>query len=136
MRASGNQALTAYVAQRLDSFGPDGNRQMDSLRWMLARIRDRGVRAVVVYFPENPAFRDPAAAGYFDAALSDATARALADASAATGTRFVDLRDALPADDFHDMIHPNLAGMRELSARLAGIVAEEWTAYARGGAVR
>jgi GDSL-like lipase/acylhydrolase family protein len=136
MHASGNQALNAYAAQRLDSFGPEGNRQMDSLRWMLARIRDRGVRAVVVYFPENPAFRDPAAAEYFDAALSDATARALADASAATGTRYVDLRDALPAEDFHDMIHPNLAGMRELSAQLAGIVADEWAAYARGGAVR
>jgi hypothetical protein len=136
LQASGNQGLKSYVSQRMEGFGPDGNRQVGSLRWMLRRIRDRGVRAVVVYFPENPVFRDPAAAQYFDPTLSDTYAKVFADEAHVTGARFVDLRDALPAEDFHDMVHPNLAGMRELSARLAGVVGEEWTAYARGGVAR
>jgi len=133
MRANKSQALDAYKTQRLASFGPQDNPQVTSLAWMLRRIRDRGARAVVVYFPENPAFRDPAAAEYFDASLSDAYAKLFADETAATGARFVDLRGLLPAEDFHDLIHPNLAGMRTLSRRLADIVAEEWRAR-EGGA--
>lgn len=128
MHASGNQALTAYATQRLDTYGPDDNPQAASLEWMLERVRAGGARAVVVLFPENPAFRDPAAHEYYDPALSAAWAARLAAEAARAGARFVDLRDALPAEDFHDFIHPNLAGMRTLSARLADIVAEEWAA--------
>jgi len=83
---------------------------------------------VLVYFPENPAFRDAAARDYFDPALSSAWADFFRRAAAASGARFIDLRDLLPAEDFYDLIHPNLEGMRKLSVRIAEIVAEEWRA--------
>ena len=133
LQASGNKALGSYETQRLDGFGPDDNRQVPSLRWMLERARDRGVRAVVVFFPENPAFRDPDASAFYDAELSAAYDEVFAAETAAAGARFVDLRDLLPAEDFHDFIHPNLAGMRKPSQRLAEIVAEEWRTRDAGG---
>lgn len=132
LRATGGQVLEEYRRQTVANFGPDGNPHVASLDWMLARARRGGVRAVVVYFPENPVFRDPEARPYFDPALSRAYAQLFAEHAALHQARFVDLRDLLDPEDFYDLIHPNLEGMRKITARLAEIIAEEWHARAAG----
>jgi hypothetical protein len=119
------QALSGYTAANL---GLDGNPHVDSLRWMLATLPGLGARVVVVAFPENPVFREPEARSYVDPALSDAWVAVLAREAAARGARFVDLRDLLVADEFHDALHVNLEGNGKLSARIGEIVAEEWRA--------
>lgn len=118
-------ALSGYTAANLDL---DGNPHVDSLRWMLATLPRLGARVVVVSFPENPVFREPEARAYVDPALSDAYASVLAREAGAAGARFVDLRDLLVADDFHDVLHVNFEGVGKLSARIGEIVAEEWGA--------
>jgi hypothetical protein len=132
LRASGGHVLDEYARQTLAAFGPADNPQAGSLAWMLGRVRRDGVRAVLVYFPENPVFRDPAARRWFDPALSDAWAEFFRREAAAHGARFVDLRHLLGGEDFYDLIHPNNAGMRKLSRHIAEIVVEEWRA--RGAA--
>lgn len=117
--------LLGYNRANLD---PEGNVHLASLRWMLGAFARQGTRAVVAYFPENPVFRDPEAAAYFDTSLSDAYAVALAREAADHGARFLDLRNLLPAEDFHDLLHVNVEGTRRLSTRVAEIVAEEWRA--------
>jgi hypothetical protein len=82
----------------------------------------------VLDFPENPVLDDPEARAHYDTALSEAVAARLARDATAAGGRFVDLRRALPPEDFYDLIHPNVAGCRDLSERLGEIVAEEWRA--------
>ena len=95
---------------------------------MLDSLQQRGTRTVLVYFPENPVFHDPEARPYFDEQLSDAYAGLLAREAASHDGRFVDLRNFLPAEDFMDLRHPNLEGMRLLSQRIAAIIEEEWRA--------
>ena len=119
------KALGGYTAANLDL---DGNLQVDSLRWMLATLPRLGARVVVVAFPENPVFREPEGRAWADPALSDACAAMLAREAAGHGARFLDLRDLLPADDFHDALHANLEGNTKLSARIGELVAEEWHA--------
>jgi hypothetical protein len=129
LRATDSPALQQYERQTWEHFGPDaGNRQVTSLAWMLDRLAARRTRTVVVFFPENPVFRAPGGERYYDPTLSQAYADLFAAAAAARGARFVDLRDFLPAEDFYDQIHPNLEGMRKLTARLVDLVAEEWHA--------
>lgn len=130
MEASGNQALGQYATETLERFGPDDNPQMASLDWTLRRLHEARVRVVLAFFPENPAFRAPGGERYYDRALSDANAAAFAREAALHGARFVDLRDLLDADDFYDLIHPNLVGGRKLTARVTEIVAEEARASA------
>jgi hypothetical protein len=83
-------------------------------------------------FPENPVLADPDARSVYDPALADALAARLAADAAANGARFLDLRRALAAEDFYDLIHPNLSGARKLSSRLAEVIAEEWAGRAAG----
>jgi len=125
LRASGGHVLDEYRAQTLASTGPENNPHLTSLQWMLGELHTRRVQTVLLYFPENPAFHAPEAAPYFDARLSQAWAEQFAREADAIGARFIDLRDFLAAEDFYDLIHPNLEGMRKLSGRLAEIVAEE-----------
>jgi hypothetical protein len=130
IRANGSeQVINLYKTQTLANYGPDGNPHRLALQWMLESSRRARVRVVLVYAPENPVFRVPEAKPYFDESLSHAWAEVLADQARAYDARFVDLRDFLPPEDFYDLIHPNLAGMRKLSARTATIIEEEWTAW-------
>ena len=130
MHASGNPALPQYAAETLARYGPDGNPQVTSFDWTLRRLHEAHVRVVVAFFPENPAFRAPGGERYYDRALSEANAGMFAREAATYGARFVDLRDALDAEDFYDLIHPNLVGTRKLTARVTDIVAEEAQARA------
>ncbi len=113
---------------RIGDYSPQDNAHVGSLEWMLGFLQNRGTRVVLVYLPENPVFRDPEAKAYFNLELSDTYAVLLAREAAQHGGRFVDLRNFLPAEDFMDLRHPNLEGKRQLSARMATIIAEEWRA--------
>ncbi len=134
MRLAGSMALHNYKLQTLASFGPEGNPQVESLRWMLGFLRQQHTRAVIVSFPENPVFHDPEAKPYLDPALSDAYAALFKREAATSGARYVDLRSLLDAEDFYDLIHPNLEGVRKLSARLAAIIEDEWQLRQEAGA--
>lgn len=128
MQTSSSVAVNIYKTQTLASFGPEGNLQVESLRWMLATLQRSHTRTVLLSFPENPVFRDPEAKAYFDPALSDAYADLLRREADAHGARFEDLRDLLQPEEFYDLVHANLVGQRKLSARIAAIIEEEWRA--------
>ncbi len=130
LQLSGRLGLSLYKTQTLANFGPNGNWQVDSLRWMLANMEQLGTRTVLIYFPENPAFRDPAAAEYFDPKLSDTYAELFKREAAAHGARFEDLRNFLLPEDFYDLVHANVQGTRKVSNRIADIIEEEWHAHA------
>jgi hypothetical protein len=124
-------AIEQYGRQTFATHGPEHNVQLDAVAWSTAELRAAGIRAVVLAFPENPVLDDPEARQLYDTALSDAVARRLESEATARGARFVDLRHFLDAEDFYDLIHPNLSGSRKLSERLAAIVDEEWAAAGR-----
>jgi hypothetical protein len=128
MQMSGSVALNIYKTQTLANFGPEGNVQVASLRWMLAALQQNHTRTVLLSFPENPVFRDPEARAYFDPSLSDAYAHLLRDEAEARGARYEDLRDLLQPEEFFDLVHANVIGQRKLSARIAAIIEEEWRA--------
>lgn len=127
----GSLALSLYRAQTPANYGPDDNLQAESLRWMLATLERSHTRTVLVYFPENPVFRDPEASAYFDPSLSDAYANLFKREAEAHGARFEDLRNFLDPEDFFDLVHANLRGRVKMSARIAEIVEEEWRARSR-----
>lgn len=138
LQMANSMAPGSYRLQALATYGPDGNPQVQSLRWLLQFLEQSRTRTVLVYFPENPVFRDPAAKAYFDPALSQAYANLFARAAAAYGARFIDMRDLVEPEGFYDMIHLNLVGERKVSERVADIIEEEWSARERqaGGAGR
>jgi hypothetical protein len=121
--------LQAYRGQRMEVYGPTVGTSWLALRWLLQRIEEEDARAVVAHFPENPVFRVPEAAEYFDAELSDAWAQVFARQAALHGARHVDLRDALEPEEFYDLNHANVQGRRKLSLRIAALIEEEWRAY-------
>jgi len=125
-------AIAQYGANTFATHGPEHNLSLDALAWAERDLRARGARVVMLAFPENPVLDDPDARALYEPALADALAARLAADAAANGARFVDLRHLLTAEDFYDLIHPNLAGARKLSARFAEVVAEEWAAKAAG----
>ena len=131
LRANKSGGLEDYERQTFDTHGPDGNLHLDALGWVEAELIAARVRVVVVDFPENPVLQDPDARNHYDTGLADAIAARLAADAQANGARFVDLRRSLEADDFYDLIHPNLKGGAKLAVRLADIVAEEWRAAGR-----
>lgn len=124
-------AIEQYGRQTFETHGPERNVQLDAVAWSTGELRAAGVRVVVLDFPENPVLEDAEARALYDTALSDAVARRLEADATARGARFVDLRHFLDAEDFYDLIHPNLSGSRKLSERLGAIVAEEWKAAGR-----
>ena len=81
---------------------------------------------MIVYFPENPVFRDPAALAYYDPALSQAYADLFKREAEAHSARLVDLRNSIAPEGFYDMNHLNLVGERKVSERLVSIIREEW----------
>jgi hypothetical protein len=93
---------------------------------MLDRLRAEQLEVAVAYFPENPVFRDAAAASYFDPALSDAYAQLFARETHGRGDRFEDWRQVLEPEDFYDMIHVNLVGRRKLADRFVELIESEW----------
>lgn len=121
------------AARKLDL---DGNPEVASLEWMLRTQKERGTRVVVIYFPENPLFRRPKAAQYFNPEHSDQVADLVERLCAQFGARFVDLRSALDPDAFYDMVHVNMAGRRRLTQLLAKIIAQEWRAANEAEALR
>ncbi len=125
--------LDLYKAQTPKGFGPEGNLQVESLRWMLSMLRREHTRTVLLFLPENPVFSDPEARIYFDPALSDAYAALFAREANATGARFEDLRKLADPEEFYDLIHLNLVGERKLSERVAQIIEEEWRARTAAG---
>jgi hypothetical protein len=131
LRLNRSGAIDQYGRQTFATHGPDRNVQLDAIAWATGELRAAGIRVVVLDFPENPVLEDPEARALYDTALSDAVAQRLDADASARGARFVDLRHDLLAEDFYDLIHPNLSGSRKLSDRLAGIVAEEWKAAGR-----
>jgi hypothetical protein len=124
-------AIEQYGRQTFATHGPERNVQLDAIAWSAGELRTAGIRTVVLAFPENPVLDDPDARALYDTALSNAVAQRLDADARANGARFVDLRHFLDAEDFYDLIHPNLSGSRKLSERLGAIVAEEWAAAGR-----
>ncbi len=137
MRAAnhGDGVLNGYRNQTFANYGPEGNPQVETLDWMLGFLARAGTRTVLVYLPENPIFRDPEAKPYLDEALSDGYGKLFARETDEHHARFVDLRNALDAEDFYDLIHPNVIGRRKLSDRIATIIEEEWRARQQSAAV-
>jgi hypothetical protein len=123
-------AIAQYGANTFATHGPEHNLSVEALAWVEHDLRAAGARVVMLAFPENPVLADPEARTVYDPALADALAGRLAADAAANGARFVDLRRSLAAEDFYDLIHPNIAGARKLSTRLAEVIAEEWAAKA------
>jgi len=123
-------AIAQYGANTFATHGPEHNLSLEALAWVERDLRAAGARVVMIVFPENPVLADPDAGSVYDPALAAALAARLGADAAAAGARFVDLRHALAAEDFYDLIHPNLAGARKLSARLAEVIAEEWAGKA------
>ena len=126
-------AIAQYAAHTFATHGPDGNLSVEALAWIEEDLRAAGVRVVMLAFPENPVLQEPEARALYETALAGALAQRLEQDARAHGARFVDLRRMLDPEDFYDLIHPNLSGARKLSERLAGVIAEEWTAKAAGG---
>src|SRR5262249_54429071 len=124
-------AIGQYGRQTFETHGPEHNVQLDAIAWATAELRAAGIRVVVLAFPENPVLEDPEARALYDTRLSDAVAHRLDADATARGARFVDLRHVLDAEDFYDLIHPNVSGSRKLSERLGAIIAEEWKAAGR-----
>jgi len=131
LKRNRSAAIDQYGRQTFETHGPDGNPQFEAFAWIERELAARGVRVVVLAFPENPVLQDPEAKALYDDALSDAVARRLETDARAGGARFVDLRRFLAPEDFYDLIHPNLSGSRKLSTRFAEIVGEEWQAAGR-----
>lgn len=131
LRANHSGAMEHYGRQTFATHGPDGNPQVDAFAWIEDELRARGIRTIVLAFPENPVLQDAEAREHYDTTLADAVATRLARDAQARGARFVDLRAALAAEDFYDLIHPNVSGSRKLSERVADVVAEEWKAAGR-----
>jgi hypothetical protein len=126
MNANGSAAMESYAGDAFATHGPDGNASLDALAWAEGDLRAAGIRVLVVAFPENPVLHAPEARARIDPRLADAVAARLERDARAHGARFVDLRGFLEPEDFYDLIHPNRAGARKLSVRLADLVAEEW----------
>ncbi len=128
-----------YRKRRAAGFELATSPQLEALDWLLRVNQERGSRVVLIYYPENPVFRDPAASGYFSPELSDEVAAVLERKAARYGARFVDLRQALQPEDFIDMVHPNRIGTKKLMDSLAQIIAQEWVleneAAATSGAI-
>jgi hypothetical protein len=124
-------AIEQYGRQTFATHGPERNVHLDAIAWSTEELRAAAIRVVVLDFPENPVLEDPEARALYDTTLSDAVARRLEQDATARGARFVDLRHVLDAEDFYDLIHPNVSGSRKLSDRLGAIVAEEWKAAGR-----
>lgn len=131
-RFLGPRLLRLYARNRFgaNDVRPGENRMLADLRGLLGELRRAGVRALVAYFPENPVFRRPEAARYFDPAGSDELARVLARLADRSGAHFVDLRGILPPEDFYDLVHVNRVGAARLSDRLAAEIEREWRAGA------
>jgi hypothetical protein len=100
--------------------------QADAIRWMVRTLPPEGTQVMLVFFPENPLFRSPEAASYFNAEFSDRLAVFLADEAHEPGVTFLDLRNLLIPEDFYDMIHPNVAGEVKITQHIADVIAEQW----------
>jgi hypothetical protein len=126
------ELMQLYEAQpALEEIDLAESPEWDSLRWMLETFAERGVRVVVVDFPENPFFRRRNARRYFDPGISDAAADTLAEETARFGAHFVDLRGFLGEADFDDLLHANFAGAARLTERIGEIVVEQARASPR-----
>jgi hypothetical protein len=130
LRTAG-KTLKIYKKQRGVSWDLAASSELASLRGMMELHRSRGAQVVLVYFPENPVFRDPAASAYFDPARSDELAATLAEEADRYGARFIDLGALLLPEDFYDMVHANSAGLRKLDAFWKQLIASEWQAHER-----
>jgi hypothetical protein len=133
LRLNQSAAIAQYAAHTFATHGPDGNLSVQALAWAEDDLQAAGIRVLVLAFPENPVLQDPDAQARYETRLADALAARLETDARARGARFVDLRTLLEAEDFYDLIHPNLSGARKLSARLADVIGEEWRAKAAGG---
>lgn len=131
LRLNRSAAIDQYGKQTFETHGPDHNPQLDAFVWIERELLARGVRVIVMAFPENPILQDPDAKALYDGTLSDAVTRRLEADAHATGAGFVDFRRVLDPEDFYDLIHPNISGARKLSQRFAELVGEEWRASGR-----
>ncbi|MBM4265309.1 MAG: hypothetical protein FJ144_01635 [Deltaproteobacteria bacterium] len=125
------KTLKVYKKQRALPWDLAASSELASLRRMMELHRGRGAQVVLVYFPENPVFRDPVASTYFDPARSDELAATLAGEADRYGARFIDLRRFLSPEDFYDMVHANNAGLRKLDAFWKRLIASEWQIHER-----
>lgn len=100
------------------------NPQLDELHRWAAWCRERGIRPVVVYFPEQTGAAD----AHWDAAHGAAWIATLDRACAAAGIAFVNARDAMPRDAFFDFNHLHEQGAVRFSEWLGTEIARELAA--------
>lgn len=120
------QILDVYRQRQETEFDLDANPAVEALEWMLAEARANGTRVVLIYMPENPMFRDPAAAEYFDQLRSDQVLLLLTSLAEQYGARFENWRFVLGPSDFLDMIHLNDLGQRRVRRAVSQVIAQEW----------
>ncbi|MDG2305363.1 MAG: SGNH/GDSL hydrolase family protein [Candidatus Binatia bacterium] len=133
--ATRGRLATVYKKRRAKPFDLESSPQLAALEWMLRRTKETGARMILAYFPENPVFRDPEAAAYFNPELSDRLAALLEREAARFGAQFVDLRALLPAEDFVDLQHTNLRGSLKINRTLTRLVDQEARAAASSEAI-
>lgn len=112
---------------REQPFEPGG--EFTALRDMVAQLTAAGVRVVLVNTPESPLLDGLDTSPYYQAYLD--FFRALARDT--PNLRFVDLHDALPAEDLNDWHHVNYVGQIKLGPVFAAVLAEEIAAATGGG---
>lgn len=96
-----------------------------ALQRLVAMLADAGAEVVLINAPESPLIAEYQSAPFYQAYL--AFLRGLEQEN--KRVRFVDLRHALPREDFNDWHHPTYIGSIKLGRRYAAIVAEAlgWT---------
>ncbi len=94
------------------------------VRGQFARLLDfakkRRIELFVVNIPEHPLVRKHYRSGRYEAYL-ELVRRSLGD------TPFLDLREALPAQEFYDAAHPTAAGAQKVTERVLDFIREQRT---------
>lgn len=124
-------ALNLYKTTNVQTCSIDGNPHAEALDAMLTHLEQARIAAAIVYFPENPVFRLPGGAEFFDPVLSQDYAEFFAAEARLHGDRFEDWRGVLEGEDFYDMIHVNLVGRLKLTEHFVDLIESEWRARAR-----
>jgi hypothetical protein len=118
-RQLGERDLDRREQQWFDNFSVKGE-QAGELRGLLADLRARGIRAIVLAPPLHPEFEDRVRR---EVDRFQATTRQIATENGATFVDFTEPGEAgVKASDFLDVVHLNQPGATRLSRHLGGVI--------------